>query len=240
LDDSGEPRYGPRDDADLERLAAIGLPFWLAGSYGTPARLQAARAAGAAGVQVGTLFALSHESGLRHDLRSQLLRQVRDGTLHVRTDRAASPTGFPFKIAQLPGTLADPERYHARPRLCDLGYLRAPFLRPDGAVGYRCPSEPVHAYVRKGGDAADTACRSCLCNALLANVGLGQTRRHTGYIEDPLITLGADLDGVREMLRRHPNGWSAGQAVDWLLGHQAHGDFTISRGEIPREEVKQR
>ncbi len=220
LDDSGQPRYGPRDDANLERLAAIGLPFWLAGSYGTPARLQQAQAAGAAGVQVGTLFALSHESGLRDDLRSHLLRQVRDGTLHVRTDPAASPTGFPFKVAQLPGTLADPERYDARPRLCDLGYLRVPFLRPDGAVGYRCPAEPIHMYVRKGGDAADTACRSCLCNALLANVGLGQTRRHTGYIEDPLITLGANLDGVREMLQHYPDGWSAGQAVTWLLSHQ--------------------
>src|SRR6266571_3372287 len=39
-DDDGQPRYGPRDDADLARLAAIGLPFWLAGAYGTPARLK--------------------------------------------------------------------------------------------------------------------------------------------------------------------------------------------------------
>ena len=219
LDDDGQPRYGPRDDADLARVAAIGLPFWLAGSYGTPARLQEALAAGAAGVQAGTLFALSRESGLRHGLRSQLLDKVRDGTLRVRTDPAASPTGFPFKVAQLPGTLADPERYRARPRLCDLGHLRVPYLRSDGAVGYRCPGEPVNMYVRKGGDAADTAGRSCLCNALMANVGLGQTRRATGYVEDPLVTLGSDLDGVCAMLQRHPEGWSAAQAVAWLLAH---------------------
>ena len=220
LDGDGQPRYGPRDDADLARLAAIGLPFWLAGAYGTPARLQEAQAAGAAGVQVGTLFALSDESGLRPGLRSQLLGEVRDGTLRVRTDPAASPTGFPFKIAQLPGTLADPQRYDARPRLCDLGHLRVPYLRPDGAVGYRCPGEPVHMYLRKGGDAADTAGRSCLCNALLANVGLGQTRRASGYAEDPLVTLGSDLDGVHAMLQHHPNGWSAAQAVTWLLAHE--------------------
>jgi NAD(P)H-dependent flavin oxidoreductase YrpB (nitropropane dioxygenase family) len=224
LDDDGQPRYGPRDDADLTRLAAIGLPFWLAGSYGTPARLREAFAAGAAGVQVGTLFALSHESGLRPDLRSQLLGQVRDDTLRVRTDPAASPTGFPFKVAQLPGTLADPQRYNARPRLCDLGHLRVPYLRPDGAVGYRCPAEPVHMYLRKGGDAADTADRSCLCNALLANVGLGQTRRASGYTEDPLVTLGSNLDGVRAMLQRHPQGWSAAQAVTWLLAHQPQSE----------------
>jgi NAD(P)H-dependent flavin oxidoreductase YrpB (nitropropane dioxygenase family) len=217
LDDDGQPRYGPRDDADLTRLAAIGLPFWLAGSYGTPARLKKALAAGAAGVQVGTLFALSRESGLRPDLRSQLLGRARDGTLRVRTDQAASPTGFPFKVAQLPGTLADPERYRTRPRLCDVGLLRVPYARPDGGIGYRCPGEPVHMYVRKRGEAADTAGRSCLCNALLASIGLGQTRRGSGYTEEPLVTLGSSLDGVHAMLQRYPHGWSAAQAVTWLL-----------------------
>jgi NAD(P)H-dependent flavin oxidoreductase YrpB (nitropropane dioxygenase family) len=218
LDDQGQPRYGPRDYADLTRVAGTGLPFWLAGAYGTPARLQESLAAGAAGVQAGTLFALSRESGLSQHLRSELLDKLRDGTLNVRTDPAASPTGFPFKVAQLPGTLTDPERYRARSRLCDLGHLRVPYVRPDGAVGYRCPGEPVTMYVRKGGDPADTAGRSCLCNALMANVGLGQTRRVTGYVEDPLVTLGSDLDGVRSMLRLHPDGWSAAQAVTWLLG----------------------
>jgi NAD(P)H-dependent flavin oxidoreductase YrpB (nitropropane dioxygenase family) len=217
LDDDGQPRYGPRDDADPARLAAIGLPFWLAGAYGTPVRLQEALAVGAAGVQVGTLFALSHESGLRPDLRVRLLDQIREGILHVRTDPAASPTGFPFKVAQLPGTLAHPKRYEARPRLCDLGYLRVPYLRPDGAVGYRCPSEPAHMYQRKGGDPAETAGRSCLCNALMANIGLGQTRRASGYAEEPLVTLGSNLDGVRAILQQHPHGWTATQAVTWLL-----------------------
>jgi hypothetical protein len=99
-----------------------------------------------------------------------------------------------------------------------------PYLRPDGAVGYRCPGEPVAMYVRKGGDVADTADRSCLCNALMANVGLGQTRRATGYVEDQLVTLGSDLDGVRAMLHLHPDGWSAAQAVTWLLGRSAVAD----------------
>lgn len=218
LDDHGQPRYGPRDHADLARVAGTGLPFWLAGGYGTPARLREALAAGGAGVQAGTLFALSRESGLSAHLRSALLDEVRDGTLRVRTDPAASPTGFPFKVAQLPGTLADPERYRARPRLCDLGHLRVPYLRPDGAVGYRCPGEPVTMYARKGGDAADTVSRACLCNGLMASVGLGQVRRATGYVENPLVTLGSDLDGVHAMFQLHPHGWSAAEAVTWLLG----------------------
>jgi NAD(P)H-dependent flavin oxidoreductase YrpB (nitropropane dioxygenase family) len=220
LDDDGQPKYGPRDDADLARLAALGLPFWLAGTYGTPERLSEARAAGAAGVQVGTLFALSAESGLRADLRAQLLDEATDGRLRVRTDPVASPTGYPFKIAQLSGTLSDKERNQARPRLCDLGHLRVPYVRPGGGVGYRCPGEPVHTYRRKGGEEADTVGRSCLCNALLANVGLGQSRRD-GYHEEPLVTLGSDLDGVHALLKRHPHGWSATEAVMWLLEDEA-------------------
>jgi len=227
LDDDGQPRYGPRDHADLARVAGIGLPFWLAGGYSTPERLQEALAAGAAGVQAGTLFALSRESGLSQHLRSALLDEARDGTLRVRTNPVASPTGFPFKVAQLPGTIAAPERYRARPRLCDLGHLRVPYLRPDGAVGYRCPGEPEAIFVRKGGDAADAAGRSCLCNGLMASVGLGQTRRGTGYAEDPLVTLGSDLDGVRAMLRLHPDGWSAADAMTWLLGRECAVEVSL-------------
>lgn len=216
LDALGQPIFGPRDDADIEKVAALGLPFWLAGSYGTPEAVAAARSAGAAGVQVGTLFALSEDSGVAPGLRADLLARLRAGTLEVRTDASASPTGFPFKVAQLPGTLSDPAVRAARPRLCDLGYLRTPYLRDGGAVGYRCPAEPVHTYLRKGGTLEDTAGRACLCNALTANVDLGQTRAD-GYAEEPLVTLGAELEGVRRMVATHPDGWSARQALEWLL-----------------------
>ncbi|MDQ1627620.1 MAG: hypothetical protein QOI54_1364 [Actinomycetota bacterium] len=216
LDELGQPVFGPRDDADLGKVAALGLPFWLAGSYGTPERLAAALEAGAAGVQVGTLFAMCAESGLALGLRAEVMAELRDGTLDVRTDALASPTGFPFKVAQLPRTLADPVARADRPRLCDLGYLRTPFVRTGGDIGYRCPAEPVHTYLRKGGTVEDTVGRTCLCNSLTANVELGQTRRD-GYVEQPLVTLGADLEGVRRLVESHPDGWSAQDAVSWLL-----------------------
>ena len=216
LDELGQPVFGPRDDADLGKVAALGLPFWLAGSYGTPEQLAAARTAGATGVQVGTLFALCEDSGLAPELRADLTSRLRDATLDVRTDAAASPTGFPFKVAQLPGTLSDPEVLAARPRLCDLGYLRTPYQRDGGAVGYRCPAEPVHVFLRKGGTIEETVGRVCLCNALTANVELGQTRPD-GYTEDPLLTLGADVDGARQLADAHPAGWSALDALRWLL-----------------------
>lgn len=217
LDEDGQPVFGPRDDADLGKVAEVGLPFWLAGGYGTPERLCQARSAGAAGVQVGTLFALSVESELDVALRQELLSELAAGRLKVRTDPLASPTGFPFKVASLPGTLSEMDTYAARPRLCDLSYLRVPYEREPGIVGYRCPAEPVQAYVRKGGAVADTVGRKCLCNALTANVGLGQTRRD-GYHEEALLTLGADLDGVTELLTVRPAGWTAAQAVDYLVG----------------------
>lgn len=216
LDDRGQPVFGPRDSADVAKVAAVGLPFWLAGGQGTPEALRDAVAAGARGVQVGSAFALSKESGLTDALRERLLSGLRDGTLEVLTDAVASPTGFPFKVAQLDDSLSDPTVRSARPRLCDLGFLRSPYRKSDGDVGYRCPAEPVTAFVRKGGAERDTEGRVCLCNALTADVGLGQTRPD-GLHEEPLVTLGADLDGARRLAALHPDGWSAAQVVDWLV-----------------------
>jgi len=216
LDDAGEPVYGPRDEADLSRIAAVGLPFWLAGGYGTPEKVVEAQAAGAAGVQTGTLFAMAEESGLKPSLRSRLVSQLAEGSLVVRNDPRASPTGFPFKVAQLSDTLSEEGVYGARERICDLGYLRSPAERPDGSVAYRCASEPTHMYLRKGGTEEDTVGRKCLCNALMANVGLGQVRRN-GYEEEAAVTLGQDLEGAEMLVALHPDGWTARQALGWLL-----------------------
>lgn len=220
FDDVGQPVFGPRDDANVAAVAATGLPFWLAGSYDSPEAVVAARAAGASGVQVGTLFALSRDSGLAPELRGDLLGRLRDGTLDVRTDAHASPTGFPFKVAQVDGSLSDLDARAARPRLCDLGFLRSAYVRDNGTVGYRCAAEPVHVHLRKGGSAEETTGRVCLCNALTADIGLAQTRPD-GYVEQPLLTLGAELGGARRMMEQHPDGWSAVDVLDWLLGAPA-------------------
>jgi NAD(P)H-dependent flavin oxidoreductase YrpB (nitropropane dioxygenase family) len=241
LNDTGQPVYGPRDEANLPALAKIGLPFWLAGGFGEPAKIRAALDAGASGVQVGTLFALSRESGLTDTLREQLLHRLRGGELDVRTDPSASPTGFPFKIAQLPGTLADPGVYEERPRLCDLGYLRQPYVRSGGGYGYRCSAEPIDMFVRKGGTAEDAAGSKCLCNALTADIGLGQHRRD-GYVEQPLVTLGSDLAGARLLDTEHwlhggsAAGWSAAEAVEWLLrevGAPVETPLPVQLGDEP-------
>src|SRR5680860_527727 len=43
LDEDNQPEYGLRDEIDISKVAAMGLPFWLAGAYGTPARVAECR-----------------------------------------------------------------------------------------------------------------------------------------------------------------------------------------------------
>lgn len=188
----GEPVYGPRDVVDLGRIADLGLPFWVAGGAGRPGRLAEVRAAGGAGIQVGTLFAFCRESGVDDAWRRTVVDQALAGGVDVRTDDRASPTGFPFKAVQVDASLSDPTVYAGRTRVCDLGYLRVPYRKPSGAVGFRCPAEPEETFVRKGGAREETSGRVCLCNALMATVGLGQ-QRGSGGAEPAYLTGGDDL-----------------------------------------------
>ncbi len=219
ITEGGEPVYGDRDEADLAKIAKYGLPFWVAGAYATPEHIAEAKAYGAAGVQVGTIFALSSDSGTTAANRQKLLDALAEDRLEVKTDALASPTGFPFKVVPMDGTNGDDDTYRARTRICDLAYLRTPYEREPGKLGYRCPSEPEDDYVRKGGELSNTGGRKCLCNGLMATIGMGQVR--SGVQEDPLLTLGSDLTAAKELLRRHPDGWNARQALDYLLGSPA-------------------
>ena len=224
----GEPVYGVRDQADLERIRELGLPFWLAGGKAAPEKLTAARAAGAAGVQVGSLFAFCRESGLAPELRRLVLDAAARGPLDVFTDPVASPTGFPFKILALEGTLAEEARYVARTRVCDLGYLASPYRRPDGVLDYRCPAEPVDSFVAKGGDREATHGRKCLCNALLAAAGYAQ-RRPGGVSEPAIVTSGAELSGLRTLVDRSAD-YSAAEVIAFLLGDEA--DAPVAPGLV--------
>jgi NAD(P)H-dependent flavin oxidoreductase YrpB (nitropropane dioxygenase family) len=206
----GEPLYGERDVVDLDKIRDLGLPFWLAGGAGTPEGLQAALAVGAAGVQVGTLFAYCDESGFAADLKSKVLAGIAAGTVRVRTDPRASPTGYPFKVVLTEGLEHQDDR---RKRECDLGYLRAAYRTPSGKVGYRCSAEPVDQYVAKGGDIADTVGRRCLCNGLTANIGQAQLRDEGEEL--PLLTSGDDLVSLGAFTRGREH-YSAADVVDYL------------------------
>jgi NAD(P)H-dependent flavin oxidoreductase YrpB (nitropropane dioxygenase family) len=211
LNADGEPIYGERDAVDMDKMRELGLPFWMAGGTGSPAGLRAALDIGAAGVQVGTLFAYCDESGLTDEIKRRVLAAVREGRVRIRTDPRASPTGYPFKVVQLDDLVSQDEN---RVRICDLGYLRVPYRTPTGKLGYRCPAEPVDAYVAKGGDIADTVGRLCLCNGLAANIGQPQPRE--GGEERPLVTSGDDLVALAGALSSRER-YTASDVIDHLL-----------------------
>jgi len=215
LSPQGEPLYGPRDIPELDKIRALGLPFWLAGGYGHSAKLAEARRLGAAGIQVGTPFAFCEESGVRPDIKREALSLSRLGVACVFTDPVASPTGFPFKVAQVKNTISDAAKYEARNRICDLGYLRHPYRKANGAIGYRCPAEPIEQYIRKGGDIAQTLGRKCVCNALPATVGLSQVR--DGVEEPALVTAGDDLAHLAQFLPPGRETYSASDVLCKLL-----------------------
>lgn len=216
LSAEGEPIYGSRDTVDLSKIRDLGLPFWLAGSYGRPGRLAEALALGATGVQVGTAFAFCDESGLTPDIKRRAIALSRQGDARVFTDPRLSPTGFPFKIAQLTGTLAEPAVRECRRCACDLGFLREAYRNGDDALGYRCAAESVDAYLRKGGQISETEGRGCLCNALMAAVGLGQVRGQAQ--EPPLVTAGDDFSSIGEFCTPGRDGYAAADVVKRLLG----------------------
>lgn len=211
LNTKGEPVYGPRDEVDFQGLQNLGIPFWIGGGFASPEGLARARTLGAAGIQAGSIFALCEDSGMDPAFRREIRRRGYRGELVVRTDPKASPTGFPFKVVQLPNTLSDPSVFAARERTCDVCELRVAYEKPDGSIGFRCPSEPVDDYLKKGGKLKDAVDARCICNGLLAAAGLG------GPDELPIFTLGDDVSFLLHLMPDEDGSYTAAQAIEYLL-----------------------
>ncbi len=232
FNDDGEPVYGERDVVDLVKLRELDVPFWLAGGYGRPDKVREALDNGAAGVQVGTAFAFCNESGLTREYKNEVLKVVAAGSARVVTDPVASPTNFPFKVVRLQGSVTEPDVYAGRPRICDLGYLREAYRTAVGAIGYRCAAEPVTVYKSKGGKTENTVGRKCLCNALMANIGLPQLRNK--YVEKGLITSGDDLSELAPYLPAEGWIYSASDVIDKLMSELSDlGEALTSMCETP-------
>lgn len=211
--EQGEPIYGPKDQVDLNKIKKLGLPFWMAGSYANPQKLNDALSQGATGIQVGTIFAFCEESGLDDQIKQDFLKQLDQDAVQVITDPIASPTGFPFKVVQME---TEQTSNNNRNRTCDLGYLRTAYLKPNGMLGFRCPSELETTYLKKGGTIEATEGRKCLCNALLANIGLPQQR--TDGPEAPLLTAGDDISVIKQFVKQDKTSYSAEEVIHYLQG----------------------
>ena len=132
-----------------------------------------------------------------------------------------SPTGSPFKVVQLENTLANEAVYADWRRLCDLGLLQQRGLSKPAADGtrrlfQRCPAAPVDDFVNKRGLPINTESRRCLCNGLLACVGLGQIA--TQGEEPAIVTLGNHLDGIRRLSRQGQSPYWVRDVVTDILG----------------------
>ncbi len=228
----GEPIYGPRDVVDLSKFREIGLPFWLAGSYGTAEGLKYALSEGASGIQVGTAFAFCDESGIAPHIKADVIQKSLSGDIDVYTDAVASPTGFPFKVVQVGGTLSDETVYQARPRVCDAGYLRQVYRKEDGSLGYRCPAEPIDHYGKKGGDVDVTAGRKCICNALFGTIGLGQVDQD-GNAEPAIVTAGDDVKFLERYIPKGQNHYTVDDVLRTLLeGVEDEADARLQPQEV--------
>jgi len=227
VDDLGQPMYGANDVADLEAIRATGLPFWLAGGYNSHAQLQAALHVGATGIQAGSIFALAEESGMRPEYRTAILDALRRGVddQSLVQTTLVSPTGFAFKVVQIGGTLAEEDVFVHRKRICDIGLLQqvgltAPDTQGVRTLFQRCSAGPVEGYLAKRGLERNTEGRRCLCNGLLACVGLGQIKPSEDQpAEEPaIVTLGDHLDGIRRLSRNGQTHYWARDAVVDILG----------------------
>ena len=202
--------YGPEDEADVVAIGKLGLPYWSAGGCGYPEK-PASPEVPPRRRQVGTLFGLAAESGMVAETRRRVLQLIWQQKLEVVTDVRASPSSFPFKVALVPGTIADPAVYAERPRLCNVGHLRG--WRPQNGVATGlCPASDPELYKKMGGAAWRIEGAICLCNGLLATCGVGQP------CEQALVTLG-DIGPVRELQRRlHRIEYSAQEAIAFMFG----------------------
>jgi NAD(P)H-dependent flavin oxidoreductase YrpB (nitropropane dioxygenase family) len=212
FNDKGEPIYGEKDNVDWKRMREeFGIPFYIAGSHASPEHLAEAQALGAVGIQCGSIFALSEDSGMEPLYRAKMRYLGYRGELVIRTDPTASPTGYPFKVPQLSGTISEQAVYEARVRNCSRKALQFPCRKADGKIVFRCAAEPIEDYLRKGGKLEDTVGARCLCNGLFAATGLGDVG------EVPIFTMGDDVSFLSHLMRDEHSSYGAIDAIAYLL-----------------------
>ena len=132
LNAAGEPVYGERDRVNHRGSAYAGRSLLACGRIRQPGET-----AGSAGSRRGRRpggNCVCLQPGIGYAGRPEIAphRAGHGGAGEVFTDPLASPTGFPFKVAQLEGTTSAANIYEERKRTCDLGYLREPYAAGDG------------------------------------------------------------------------------------------------------------
>ena len=71
--------------------------------------------------------------------------------------------------------------------------------------------------MRKGGDAAVAVGRKCLCNGLMAAIGLGQALG-AGAVEPAIVTAGDDVRDLWRFLTGGKTTYTAEDVLRYMLG----------------------
>lgn len=219
----GQAIYNERDLVNFDQIRKIAqennIPFYLAGGKASPEGISFAHSVGARGIQAGTIFALSEESGLLRSYKNHIRAKAFNKQLVIRTDAYASPSGYPFKVAEIEGSISEASIHEARPELCDLGFLQTLYRMDSGRIGARCPAEEVRFYLKKGGKFEETINRKCICNGLTAAIGMAQIQPgQRNYVEKPIFTLGDDYSFLPHLIDSPTKSYTANQAIAYMRG----------------------
>lgn len=210
------PDWGEKDLINLDDLKNLNIPIYLAGGYGNPEGLESAQRSGFTGIQAGSIFALSEESGFTLEIKEAIIRAIREDRAKIESSFVASPTGYPFKVLQMEGTMSDPVSFLKRKRSCGVGLLREvkevkiDLENKAQQARWSCSADPR---LENAGSQA-----VCLCEALLAVIGLAQV--NGGEEELPIITLGEELKDIKKLLEK--NKWQpypAEAAYNYIMGN---------------------
>lgn len=178
--------------------------------------MKAALASGAEGLRVGTLFAFSDESGITTEIKRQVVELSMSGKAEADTDPRISPTGFPFKVLEMAGTLSYDRAIDARPKRCDSGYLRAAYRKEDGTIGFRCASEPDREFLKKAAMAAKSPAANACATPSPGTIGMAQANKD-GYTEKAVVTTGDQVKETRRVPPPRTTHYSANLVIDYLL-----------------------
>jgi nitronate monooxygenase len=152
------------------------FPVVVAGGIYTNADIRRFLALGADGVQMGTRFLATEESGATPAYKQAVLRATRTGILVAHDP--GSPCGLPLRVLR-ESPMYQSALARRRPPKCDKGYM---LLKDASGRHARCPGryDNEHSF--------------CICNGLLSSAGVGSDG------EEPLYTAGANVWRVDRIL----------------------------------------
>jgi len=149
-----------------------GFPVIVAGGVYTHEDISGFLALGADGVQLGTRFLATEESGATAAYKAAVVAAGEEDI--VVADDPGSPCGLPFRVIRQ-SAMYQSALAHRRPPKCDKGYV----LLKDAAGKFtRCPAKESNEHY------------FCICNGLLSSAG------YNGDREEPLYTVGTNASRV--------------------------------------------